>query len=84
MGEGGRARVVGADVVEHVGGAVIQSFDEARVAGGQDGGDEAKDGVGIGGPAREALTLGGEEGGGSDQEDVGERSAWVDGKVIDK
>ena len=47
LGEGGRARVVGADAVEHVGGAAIQSFDEARVAGGQDGGDEAKDGVGF-------------------------------------
>ncbi|KAG2644870.1 hypothetical protein PVAP13_2KG382500, partial [Panicum virgatum] len=84
LGEGGRARVVGAGVVEHVGGAAIVSFDDGRVAGGWDGGDEAKDGVGFWGPAREALVLGGAKGGGDDIEELAARDAWVDGEDTDE
>jgi len=62
----------------------LRRLEEGGVAGGWDGGDEAKDGVGFGGPRREAPALGGAEGGGSDQEDVGARGAWVDGKDLDE
>lgn len=82
LGEGGPARVVGVAAVQQVGGAAIERLDEGRVAGDWDGGVEAKDGVGIGIPAREARALGRAEGGGTDQEDVKARGAWVDGKGL--
>lgn len=82
VGEGERAGTVGVGAVEQEGEAAVVGMDDVGVAGGRHGGVEAKDGVGIEGPGREAPTLGGEEGIGGGEEVVGARSSGVEGESL--
>nr|CAB3483267.1 unnamed protein product [Digitaria exilis] len=75
VGEGERAGAVGVGAVEQEGEAAI-------VAGGWDGGVEAKDCVRIGAPRREAPALGGEEGFRGGEEVLGARCARVGGECL--
>jgi hypothetical protein len=89
MGEGGIAGVKGVRAeraVEQVGGLAIVRFDDGGVTGGWDGGVEAEDEVGVGGPGREAVpvVMGGAEGDGGDQEGLPARGAWVEAKGLDE
>lgn len=68
--------------VEQEGEAAVMGMHDVGVAGGRDGGVEAKDGVGVEGPGREAPTLGREEGIGGGEEVVGARGAGVEGKGL--
>jgi len=82
VGEGERAGTVGVGAVEQEGEAAVLGMDDVGLAGGRHGGVEAKDGVGIEGPGREAPTLVGEEGIGGGEEVVGARGAGVEGEGL--
>jgi hypothetical protein len=82
VGEGERTGAVGVGAVEQEGEAAIVGVDDVGIAGAWNGGVEAKDGVGVGGPGREAPALGGEEGVGGGEEVVGARGARVGGEGL--